>query len=66
MPGGRTGGDGQDAEESAFKAVLGELMVSSLSKDQIELGLVEKGFRLSHTETIAIYLLRVETSSVEI
>ncbi|NLH22091.1 MAG: hypothetical protein GX463_07980 [Methanothrix sp.] len=66
MSGGRIGGDWQDAEESAFKAVLGELMVSSLSKDQIELGLVEKGFCLSHTETIAIYLLRVETSAVEI
>lgn len=50
MPGGRTGGDGQDAEESAFRAVLGELMVSALSQDEIESGLVKKGFRRSLTD----------------
>ena len=41
-------------------------MVSTLSQDEIESGLVKKGFRRSHTETIAIYLWRLETSSVEI
>ena len=41
-------------------------MVSALSQDEIESGLVKKGFHLSHTETIAIYLLRVVPSSVEI
>ena len=66
MPRGRAGGDGQDAEKSAFRAVLGELMVSTLSQDEIESGLVKKGFRRSHTETIAIYLWSLETSSVEI
>jgi len=35
MPGGRSGRNGQDAEESAFRAVFGELMVLALSQDEI-------------------------------
>ena len=50
MPGGSAGGDGQDAEELASGTVFGELMVASLSQDEIESGLVKKGFRRSHTD----------------
>ena len=49
MPGGRSERDRQDAKRAAPGTIFGELMAAALSQEEIEAGLMRKGFCRRHT-----------------
>jgi len=50
VPGGRSGRDRQDAKRAAPGTIFGELIAAALSQEEIEAGLMRKGFCRSHTD----------------